>query len=82
MASYSTSGLRYPGSQGRGTTAAFCIRGEVGRKGNSILARVDRGLRALAAGFEEAKRAGVDALALPKADLVEWVQAFRLSSGE
>ncbi|WP_287298051.1 CoA ester lyase [Mesorhizobium sp.] len=46
---------------------------KVGRKGASVLVRVNRGLRALAADLDAAVMAGVDALVLPKADSAEWV---------
>lgn len=46
---------------------------KVGRKGASVLVRVNRGLRALAADLEIAVMAGVDALVLPKVDSAEWV---------
>ncbi|RWG42245.1 MAG: CoA ester lyase [Mesorhizobium sp.] len=45
----------------------------VGRKGASVLVRVNRGLRALAADLDAAVVAGVDALVLPKTDSAEWV---------
>ncbi|MER9559839.1 CoA ester lyase [Mesorhizobium sp. M0323] len=46
---------------------------KVGRKGKSVLVRVNRGLRALAADLDAAVMAGVDALVLPKTDSAEWV---------
>ncbi|MGX9181949.1 HpcH/HpaI aldolase/citrate lyase family protein [Mesorhizobium sp. BHbdii] len=46
---------------------------KVGRKGASVLVRVNRGLRALAADLDVAVMAGVDALVLPKVDSAEWV---------
>ncbi|MBZ9798574.1 MULTISPECIES: CoA ester lyase [Mesorhizobium] len=46
---------------------------EVGRKGASVLVRVNHGLRALAADLDAAVMAGVDALVLPKTDSAEWV---------
>ncbi|RAZ73073.1 CoA ester lyase [Mesorhizobium atlanticum] len=46
---------------------------KVGRKGASVLVRVNRGLRALAADLDAAVVAGVDALVLPKTDSGEWV---------
>lgn len=46
---------------------------KVGRKGASVLVRVNRGLRALAADLDAAVIAGVDALVLPKTDSAEWV---------
>ncbi|CAH2406763.1 HpcH/HpaI aldolase/citrate lyase family protein [Mesorhizobium ventifaucium] len=46
---------------------------KVGRKGASVLVRVNRGLCALAADLEAAVVAGVDALVLPKVDSAEWV---------
>ncbi|TIP84164.1 MAG: CoA ester lyase [Mesorhizobium sp.] len=46
---------------------------KVGRKGASVLVRVNRGLRALAADLDAAVVAGVDALVLPKTDSAEWV---------
>ncbi|MER9262490.1 CoA ester lyase [Mesorhizobium sp. M0619] len=46
---------------------------KVGRKGASVLVRVNRGLRALAADLDAAVVAGVDALVLPKTDSPEWV---------
>ncbi|MER9645204.1 aldolase/citrate lyase family protein [Mesorhizobium sp. M0239] len=46
---------------------------KVGRKGKSVLVRVNRGLRALAADLDAAVVAGVDALVLPKTDSAEWV---------
>ncbi|WP_292615484.1 CoA ester lyase, partial [Mesorhizobium sp.] len=45
----------------------------VGHKGASVLVRVNRGLRALAADLDAAVMAGVDALVLPKTDSAEWV---------
>lgn len=45
----------------------------VSRKGKSVLVRVNRGLRALAADLGAAVMAGVDALVLPKTDSAEWV---------
>ncbi|WP_192179649.1 HpcH/HpaI aldolase/citrate lyase family protein [Mesorhizobium amorphae] len=45
----------------------------VGRNGASVLVRVNRGLRALAADLDAAVMAGVDALVLPKTDSAEWV---------
>lgn len=46
---------------------------KVGRKGASVLVRVNRGLRALAADLDVAVMAGVDALVLPKVESAEWV---------
>lgn len=46
---------------------------KVGRKGASVLIRVNRGLRPLAADLDAAVMAGVDALVLPKTDSSEWV---------
>lgn len=46
---------------------------KVGRKGASVLVRVNHGLRALAADLDAAVMAGVDALVLPKTDSAEWV---------
>ncbi|TIO32256.1 CoA ester lyase [Mesorhizobium sp.] len=46
---------------------------KVGRKGASVLVRVNRGLRDLAADLDAAVMAGVDALVLPKTDSAEWV---------
>ncbi|MER9851953.1 CoA ester lyase [Mesorhizobium sp. M0106] len=46
---------------------------KVGRKGCSVLVRVNRGLRALAADLDAAVMAGVDALVLPKTESAEWV---------
>ncbi|WP_434725434.1 HpcH/HpaI aldolase/citrate lyase family protein [Mesorhizobium sp. RIZ17] len=46
---------------------------KVGRKGASVLVRVNRGLRALVADLDAAVVAGVDALVLPKTDSAEWV---------
>lgn len=46
---------------------------KVGRKGASVLVRVNRGFRALAADLDAAVVAGVDALVLPKTDSAEWV---------
>lgn len=46
---------------------------KVGRNGASVLVRVNRGLRALAADLDAAVMAGVDALVLPKTDSAEWV---------
>ncbi|MFD2052052.1 HpcH/HpaI aldolase/citrate lyase family protein [Mesorhizobium calcicola] len=46
---------------------------KVGRRGASVLVRVNRGLRALAADLDAAVIAGVDALVLPKTDSAEWV---------
>lgn len=46
---------------------------KVGRKGASVLVRVNRGLRALAGDLDAAVMAGVDALVLPKTDSAEWV---------
>ncbi|RWN24310.1 CoA ester lyase [Mesorhizobium sp.] len=46
---------------------------KVARKGASILVRVNRGLRTLAADLDAAVLAGVDALVLPKTDSAEWV---------
>lgn len=49
---------------------------KVGRKGASVLVRVNHGLRALAADLDAAVIAGVDALVLPKTDSAEWVLAI------
>ncbi|WP_245331295.1 HpcH/HpaI aldolase/citrate lyase family protein [Mesorhizobium sophorae] len=46
---------------------------KVSRRGASVLVRVNRGLRALAADLDAAVIAGVDALVLPKTDSAEWV---------
>ncbi|ANT54967.1 HpcH/HpaI aldolase/citrate lyase family protein [Mesorhizobium amorphae] len=46
---------------------------KVGRKGASVLVRVNRGLRALAADLDAAVMEGVDALVLPKTESAEWV---------
>ncbi|MER9425495.1 CoA ester lyase [Mesorhizobium sp. M0317] len=46
---------------------------KVARKGTSVLVRVNRGLRALAADLDAAVMAGVDALVLPKTESAEWV---------
>ncbi|TIW38235.1 MAG: CoA ester lyase, partial [Mesorhizobium sp.] len=46
---------------------------KVGRKGASVLIRVNRGLRPLAADLDAAVMAGVDALVLPKTDSSAWV---------
>ncbi|RWH67705.1 MAG: CoA ester lyase [Mesorhizobium sp.] len=46
---------------------------KVARKGASVLVRVNRGLRALAADLDAAVVAGVDALVLPKTDSAELV---------
>ncbi|MER8678259.1 aldolase/citrate lyase family protein [Mesorhizobium sp. M0037] len=46
---------------------------KVGRKRKSVLVRVNRGLRALAADLDAAVMAGVDALVLPKTDSAELV---------
>ncbi|MES0139515.1 CoA ester lyase [Mesorhizobium sp. M0016] len=46
---------------------------KVGRKGASVLVRVNHGLRALAADLDAAVIAGVNALVLPKTDSAEWV---------
>ncbi|MER9548421.1 CoA ester lyase [Mesorhizobium sp. M0322] len=46
---------------------------KVGRKGASVLVRVNHGLRALAADLDAAVIAGVDALVLSKTDSAEWV---------
>ncbi|RWO16100.1 MAG: CoA ester lyase [Mesorhizobium sp.] len=46
---------------------------KVGRNGASVLVRVNRGLRALAADLDAAVIEGVDALVLPKTDSAEWV---------
>ncbi|BCH05273.1 CoA ester lyase (plasmid) [Mesorhizobium sp. 131-2-5] len=46
---------------------------KVGRKGASVLVRVNRSLRALAADLDAAVIAGVDGLVLPKTDSAEWV---------
>ncbi|MER8542957.1 CoA ester lyase [Mesorhizobium sp. M1334] len=46
---------------------------KVGRMGASVLVRVNRGLRALAADLDAAVMAGVDALVLPKTDSAEWI---------
>lgn len=46
---------------------------KVGWKGASVLVRVNRGLRDLAADLDAAVVAGVDALVLPKTDSGEWV---------
>ncbi|MFB9983104.1 HpcH/HpaI aldolase/citrate lyase family protein [Mesorhizobium kowhaii] len=46
---------------------------KVSHGGASVLVRVNRGLRALAADLDAAVIAGVDALVLPKTDSAEWV---------
>ncbi|MER9390252.1 CoA ester lyase [Mesorhizobium sp. M0435] len=46
---------------------------KVGRKGKSVLVRVNRGLRALAADLDACVMAGVAALVLPKTESAEWV---------
>ncbi|MBA1145086.1 CoA ester lyase [Mesorhizobium sp. CCANP35] len=46
---------------------------KVARQDASILVRVNRGLRALAADLDAAVMTGVDALVLPKTDSAEWV---------
>ncbi|WP_404926421.1 HpcH/HpaI aldolase/citrate lyase family protein [Mesorhizobium sp. ORM16] len=46
---------------------------KVSRKGASVLVRVNRGFRALAADLDAAVMAGVHALVLPKTDSAEWV---------
>ncbi|TIL34706.1 MAG: CoA ester lyase [Mesorhizobium sp.] len=46
---------------------------KVGRKGKSVLVRVNPRLRDLAADLDAAVMAGVDALVLPKTDSAEWV---------
>ncbi|MDX8510036.1 HpcH/HpaI aldolase/citrate lyase family protein [Mesorhizobium captivum] len=46
---------------------------KVGSKGASVLVRVNRGLRVLAADLDAAVMAGVDALVLPKTDSPEWI---------
>ncbi|BCM17681.1 HpcH/HpaI aldolase/citrate lyase family protein [Mesorhizobium sp. J8] len=46
---------------------------KVARKGASVLVRVNRSLRALAADLDAAVIAGVDALVLPKTDSGEWI---------
>ncbi|MER8524513.1 CoA ester lyase [Mesorhizobium sp. M1076] len=46
---------------------------KVGVKGASVLVRVNRGLRDLAADLDAAVMADVDALVLPKVDSAEWV---------
>lgn len=46
---------------------------KVGRNGASVLVRVNRGLRALAADLEAAIVAGVNGLVLPKVESAEWV---------
>ncbi|OBP72198.1 citryl-CoA lyase [Mesorhizobium loti] len=46
---------------------------KVGRNGASVLIRVNRGLRALAADLEAAVVPGVNALVLPKVESAEWV---------
>lgn len=46
---------------------------KVSRKGATVLVRVNRGLRALAADLDAVVMAGVDALVLPKTDSAEWV---------
>ncbi|RWM26085.1 MAG: CoA ester lyase, partial [Mesorhizobium sp.] len=46
---------------------------KVGRKGASVLVRVNRGLRDLAADLDAAVIEGVDALVLPKTESAEWV---------
>ncbi|MER9146942.1 CoA ester lyase [Mesorhizobium sp. M0871] len=51
---------------------AKCVA-KVGRKGASVLVRVNHGLRALAADLDAAVIAGVNALVLPKTDSAEWV---------
>lgn len=46
---------------------------KVARKGASVLVRVNRSLRALAADLDAAVIAGVDALVLPKTDSADWI---------
>ncbi|WP_292694972.1 CoA ester lyase [Mesorhizobium sp.] len=46
---------------------------KVARNGASVLVRVNRGLRALAADLDAAVMAGVHALVLPKTDSADWV---------
>ncbi|QKC99989.1 CoA ester lyase [Mesorhizobium sp. NZP2298] len=46
---------------------------KAGRMGKSVLVRVNRGLRALAADLDAAVMEGVDALVLPKVESAEWV---------
>ncbi|WP_155936657.1 HpcH/HpaI aldolase/citrate lyase family protein [Mesorhizobium ciceri] len=46
---------------------------KVAGEGTSVLVRVNRGFRALAADLDAAVMAGVDALVLPKTDSAEWV---------
>ncbi|WP_287322740.1 CoA ester lyase [Mesorhizobium sp.] len=46
---------------------------KVARNGASVLVRVNRGLRALAADLDAAVTAGVEALVLPKTESAEWV---------
>lgn len=46
---------------------------KVARNGASVLVRVNRGLRALAADLDAAVMRGVDALVLPKTDSAEWI---------
>ncbi|UCI31808.1 HpcH/HpaI aldolase/citrate lyase family protein [Mesorhizobium sp. B4-1-4] len=46
---------------------------KVGRRGASVLVRVNRGLRALACDLDVAVAAGVDALVLPKVESPDWV---------
>ncbi|MES0007835.1 CoA ester lyase [Mesorhizobium sp. M0062] len=46
---------------------------KVGRNGASVLVRVNRSLRALAADLDSAVISGIDALVLPKTDSAEWV---------
>ncbi|MER8482484.1 CoA ester lyase [Mesorhizobium sp. M1322] len=55
---------------------------KVGRKGASVLVRVNRGLRALAADLDAAVIAGVDALVLPKTDSAEWVLEIANTASE
>ncbi|WP_052522785.1 CoA ester lyase [Ensifer sp. BR816] len=49
-----------------------CVKTVAG-KGTSVLVRVNRGLRHLAADLDAAVVAGVDALVLPKVDSAEWI---------
>ncbi|ESX84853.1 citryl-CoA lyase [Mesorhizobium sp. LSHC412B00] len=46
---------------------------KVARKGASVLVRVNRGFRALAADLDAAVMAGVDAIVLTKTDSAEWI---------
>ncbi|MER9191584.1 HpcH/HpaI aldolase/citrate lyase family protein [Mesorhizobium australicum] len=55
---------------------------KVGRKGASVLVRVNRGLCALADDLDAAVMAGVDALVLPKTESAEWVSEIAYAVSE